>query len=397
MNRKTHKPIILIICDYYLPGYESGGSMRTIVNMVERFGDKFDFRIITRDHDGKLNRTPYTSVKIDNWNQIGESEVFYLSKNNIRPRVLSGIIKDVKPDAVYLNSFFSPLTIFTLLLRKFRRIPEIPIILAPEGEFSVGSLGLKPLKKRHYLKTAKLMRLQHNIIWKVASESERREVEMLTGVRKDIFLAPNMPPKMILDDFDLAVKSEKAAGAARFVFLSRYMRTKNFNWLLGHLGSLNGDIEIDIYGPLEDADYWEEGRKIIASLPKNIKISAFGPVPNHEAAKTMAKYHFFVLPTLGENFGHVFIEALAAGCPLIISNRTPWLDLRKKGIGWDLPLESPQAWLEILEKCIKMPQSEYDEISMRARRFAVGWLRDSSLDESNIRVFKHALGKSTFL
>ena len=56
--------------------------------------------------------------------------------------------------------------------------------------------------------------------------------------------------------------------------------------------------------------------------------------------KNLFEYHFFILPTLGENFGHVFIEALAAGCPLIISNRTPWLELEKKGIGWDIPLEN---------------------------------------------------------
>ena len=28
------RPVILIICDYYLPGFESGGAMRTLVNMI---------------------------------------------------------------------------------------------------------------------------------------------------------------------------------------------------------------------------------------------------------------------------------------------------------------------------------------------------------------------------
>jgi glycosyltransferase involved in cell wall biosynthesis len=43
----------------------------------------------------------------------------------------------------------------------------------------------------------------------------------------------------------------------------------------------------------------------------------------------MFEYDFFVLPTIGENFGYVFLEALAAGCPLITSDRTPWTTLRK--------------------------------------------------------------------
>ena len=37
------KPIILIICNYYLPGYKGGGGLRTLVNMVERFKDNLIF------------------------------------------------------------------------------------------------------------------------------------------------------------------------------------------------------------------------------------------------------------------------------------------------------------------------------------------------------------------
>ncbi len=53
------RPKILIICDYFLPGFESGGAMRTLVNMIDRFSDRFDFRVVTRDHDGPHNLTPY--------------------------------------------------------------------------------------------------------------------------------------------------------------------------------------------------------------------------------------------------------------------------------------------------------------------------------------------------
>ena len=56
------KPKILVLSDYYLPGYKSGGGMRTIVNMVERLRDRFDFYIITRDHYGPLDIVSYTIV-----------------------------------------------------------------------------------------------------------------------------------------------------------------------------------------------------------------------------------------------------------------------------------------------------------------------------------------------
>ena len=74
------KPIILVICDYYLPGFESGGAMRTLVNMVSRLSNEFDFRVITRDHDGPLNKSSYTTVNINEWNGLDDVKVFYLSK-----------------------------------------------------------------------------------------------------------------------------------------------------------------------------------------------------------------------------------------------------------------------------------------------------------------------------
>jgi hypothetical protein len=96
---------ILFVIDYYLPGYKSGGGMRTIVNIVERLGDKYEFFILTRDHDGKLDKTPYNTVKINEWNKIGKAQVFYFSADNLKLRVFKRIIKEVEPQVIYLNSF----------------------------------------------------------------------------------------------------------------------------------------------------------------------------------------------------------------------------------------------------------------------------------------------------
>ena len=46
---------------YYLPGYKSGGPVRTIVNLVDHLGDDIDFRIVTSDRDA-LEDAPYANV-----------------------------------------------------------------------------------------------------------------------------------------------------------------------------------------------------------------------------------------------------------------------------------------------------------------------------------------------
>ena len=62
----------------------------------------------------------------------------------------------------------------------------------------------------------------------------------------------------------------------------------------------------------------------------------------------MQQHHLFFLPTLGENFGHVIHEAVQAGCVLLLSDQTPWLDLSENQVGWALPLSSKQEFVEAL-------------------------------------------------
>lgn len=387
----TERPKILIFCDYYLPGYKSGGGMRTIVNMIDRLHERYDFLVVTRDHDGALDREPYENVKIGEWNEVGQAKVYYLSKTDVRPQKLRRLILEAKPDALYVNSFFATLTIYVLILRKLRLIPELPVVLAPEGELSGGAIKLKTFKKKAFVALTKIPDIYDDLIWKACSELEKNEIAGVKGDGDRIFIAPNTSPKMILPEFDRSQKPEKRRGAVKMIFLSRFARKKNFKWLLEILPRVAGRVEIDVWGPIEDAEYWRECEKIIEVLPENIKVEARGSIPHAEAARKMLDYHFFVLPTLGENFGHVFVEALAAGCPLLISDSTPWLDLEKKKIGWDLPLEAPEKWIETFNYCVALDDNDYRELSANARNYAVRWLEDDSVEKKTAEVLNYSL------
>lgn len=389
--RNGERPVIMIFCDYYLPGYKSGGGMRTIVNMVDRLSDRYDFRIVTRDHDGKLDRTQYDSVCINSWNQISDADVYYLSKDNIRISTLRSLINEIKPDAIYTNSFFSTLTIYVLKLRKLGLIAYRPVVIAPCGELASGALGVKSRKKKVFLNYAKLIRLYKDVIWKASTEQEAAEVESLKPKRAEIFVAPDMPPRIIYGDYDQASKPKKEEGKVKFAFVSRFVRAKNFNWLLPALTKLKGDISLDVVGPLEDIDYWKETEEAIAEFPPNIKVRPLGPVPHEKINETMLGYHFFLSPSLGENFGHIFLEAMASGCPLLISDRTPWRELEQKGIGWDLSLEKPERWIEVFEQCALMGNDEYEGMSVRARAYSEELLNRSGSADKTERVLKYSL------
>ncbi len=386
------KPIVLIICNYYLPGYKAGGGLRTIVHMVERFANEFDFRIVTFNHDG--DGIPFSSVKTNDWNEVEKAQVYYLSKDAVKFSKLRELIVQVNPQLIYVNSVFSVLTILLLTLRKFKLIGETPMILAPEGELSDGALQLKASRKKTFVSFAKSVGLYKNLIWKVTGELEENETKRFKGSGGKIFIAPNMPSRNIFKEYRQDLKPAKNTGAAKMIFLSRYMRKKNFKWLAENLYAVAGDLEIDVFGPLEDEPYWEETQNVINNLPANIKVEYKGFITHEKAIETLFKYHFFVLPTLGENFGHVFIEALAAGCPLITSDRTPWVNLESKQIGWDLPLENPQKWSEIINFCVNLDNANYRELSANARSFACRWLTNPEIEESTLKVLQYGLLKS---
>ena len=389
-SKKTGtKPKILIICNYYLPGYKAGGGLRTLVHMVERFKDKFDFCVITYDHD--LDQIPYSTVKINDWNQVEGARVFYLSKDKVKLSVLRELISKTAPGAIYINSIFSTLSIFLLILRRLKLIQKIPVIIAPEGELSEGALQLKANKKRAFINFAKSTGLYRNIIWKVTAEPEKLETESFKGRGGKIFTAPNMPSKSIFEEYRQDLKPKKNIGEAKMIFLSRYGRKKNLKWLIDNLNEVEGSLEIDIFGPLEDEDYWKETQASIRALPGNVKVVYKGYVLHEEVLSTIFNYHFFVLPTLGENFGHVFVEALAAGCPLIISDRTPWVELETKKIGWDIPLENAERWKKIINQCINLDHMAYTSLSVSSRKFASEWLTNPEIEESTLNVLLYSL------
>lgn len=388
---KSVKPKILVFCDYYLPGYKSGGGMRTIVNMVERLHPEFDFRVVTRDHDGCDDFESYKTVNINEWNDLENAKVFFLPKNRVKISAVNRLIKDVQPNAIYLNSYFSTLAIFVLTLKKMGKMPNIEVILAPCGELSEGSLSLKRLKKKTFRTLASAFSIYSDLIWKASSEFEVIEIESAKGKGGKTFIAPDLPSKAILPNYEQNNKRRKKAGELRLVFMSRVSAKKNLMWFLEILLQTKENIQFDIIGPNEDESYWERCLAVINLFPDNIKCKYLGSIPNNIVIESIINYDFFVLPTLSENFGHVFLEALSAGCPLITTNNTPWLKLEEKNIGWDLALENRNEWHNILKKCVAMDNTEYQNMSVASRKFAVDFLADKDIEEATRKVLNYTI------
>ena len=76
----------------------------------------------------------------------------------------------------------------------------------------------------------------------------------------------------------------------------------------------------------------------------------------------MSKYHYLFFPTLHENYGHVIVEALSAGCGLIISSNTPWRNLERTNVGWDINLTHKNEFVTAINDALKLNQSDYNKV-----------------------------------
>lgn len=387
------KKKILVFCDFYLPGFKSGGGMWTVVNLVDRFADRYNFFIVTRNYESKGDRAPYTSVRSGEWNRVGNAEVFYLAKEHHALKTFVSVVSEVRPDAVFLNSALSMPVVRFLTVRRKRLIDPVPVVLAPCGEFSAGALSIKPLKKRLFLTYARTVGLYKDVIWKASFESEQNEIRNVIGQETEIWIAADLAPKSILPDFDPAAKPLKKSGSAKFVFLSRITRKKNIDFFLERLAEISsGEIAVDLLGPIEDTEYWDECLALIKKCPPNISVNAEAEfIPYETGLQRMLDSHFFVLPTLGENFGYVFVEAMAAGTPLMISENTVWKDVEQRKAGWEIPLANKQDWLGAIQYCVEMGPDEYKRMSANARQYALDWLNDDSTEQATARVLGRAI------
>ena len=158
------------------------------------------------------------------------------------------------------------------------------------------------------------------------------------------------------------------------------------------LGGVLGDVSFDIYGPAEDAVYWSECQKLISALPPNVRVEYQGQIEHEDIARVFGEHDLFLFPTLGENFGHVICEALLAGCPVLISDQTPWRGLQDRGAGWDVPVDDNDRFSAILQQCIDADEEWYTPLRANAAEFARAYVADSGVIEANRRLFANTKG-----
>lgn len=366
---------LLIITAGFPPAYLGGGPIRTVSAMLRSAPQHHEAYVLTANHD--LGQAERLVEDASTWHSVGKSMVRYVDRGvGSWLRALRAGFK-TDPAAVYLNSLFSPkysLSVLPLVAVS----PGVRLVIAPRGELSAGALKLKRRKKTLFLAGLRRSGWLRSVIWHASTPHEAQDIRREFGpearvlVREndtDLPLTPQLPPD----------KAHVEGGRLNMVFMSRLSPKKGLHVLLEALQSVSSPVRLTVVGPHEDQDYARRCVRLAESLPDHVQVVFHGPVPANRMREVLSDFDVMAFPTAGENFGHVIAEALSVGCPLVISDTTPWSDLlRRHSAGRVLQSRSAASWSAAVDEYASLGPSEWRAARERAAGAYSEWRNSPS-------------------
>src|SRR4030095_7978171 len=313
------KKKLLLLTDWYEPGFKAGGPIQSCKNFVAAMHEEFEISILTSDRD-LGEKHPYPEILVNQWNQrFPGISVYYAEKDKLNPGKIAALIREIQPDFSYLNSMYSYRFSVIPLLFSWRNKISAKIILAPRGMLQEGAMHFKTAKKKLFIRLVNFMGVPRKLRFHATDEQEQKDILQHFPRAKEVFEIPNFSAPLPMHVQGIT----KNPGILRAVYISRIIPKKNLVFFLQILSRIPEDIQLkfDIYGEVEDDAYWEQANQIIHSLPENISVRYHGALPHEKVNETLEASHIFVLPSRAENFGHAIFESWSAARPCMISDK----------------------------------------------------------------------------
>jgi glycosyltransferase involved in cell wall biosynthesis len=375
---------ILVFNDFFLPGFKAGGPIHSINNITIALHKHYEFYIVCKNYD-VIKKDVY-KIQTGVFHTTKHYKINYLNDRELNTINIKKIINEVAPNIIYINSFFSfksSIQIAHILVDK-----KIKIIVAPRGEFSKGALNIKRLKKSIYITYSKLNNFYKRVLFHASNEREKEDILKIFP-NSNIIVAADL---IKLPQTDYKQSYNKESNKLRLCFISRIVPIKNLLHAIAvvhKLKEINVDIIFDIYGTKDDMNYWRKCENTIQALKLNNSIKYINELLPDEIYKTASKYDLLLLPTKGENFGHIIFESLSVGTPVIISNNTMWHSIEnfyRHSFSYDI--DKIDVVVEYLFRFKDINGKEYRKISEFAKGFAKEFYENQNLNEKMKTVFE---------
>ena len=261
-------------------------------------------------------------------------------KNSISPSFFFNIDKvSKKYEIIHQHGVFLPISIFTLFQKR-----NVKKVISPHGFLEPEKMKVSKYKKRIAMFLFEKANLKKCDCLIACSNQEAihlkdlglvNPIAILPNGVKDSFVKKNISNS---NDFNFKANNNINLSTKILLFLSRIHPFKGLILLLNSIIKIKehfreNDWILVIAGP-DELNHTNELIKLVGDNNINDIVKFVGPQYGDNKRIAIDAAECLILPSKGENFGIVVIEALARGVPVITTKSTPWDELEINNCGW---------------------------------------------------------------
>jgi len=329
---------ILHVTPTYLPAYRYGGPIYSVHGLCKSLAKcGHTVEVFTTNVDGPDNSDVPVGIPVP----VDGVQVWYFKSAFMRrlyfsPQMATALNKQIKTyDVVHLHSIFLwPTWAAAQCAIRFK----VPYIISPRGMLIKNLIK----NKNRWLKTAQIRLFERRNLENAAGIHVTSPLEADEVRRFDFDLPPiTMIPNGFDSETDRPFEETDSAGIAAIIknitfilFLGRINWKKGLDRLVWALPHIPAHIKLIVAG--NDEDQYQAVIEALA-LKANVseRIIFTGAIYGKMKTALFQKAQAMVLPSYSENFGNTVLEAMACGCPVVVSPEVGLADVVKaSGAGW---------------------------------------------------------------
>ena len=324
------RPRYLMVADYFWPAKVFGGPAYSNLNLCRGLAALGrEVRVVTSD----ANRGEPLGVPVGRWvGSFPGIRVVYHRVNNfgtrfhlISARMLLDLWREIgRADVVLVQGLYNLATPFAML---FGWLHGKTVVVTPHGGLSKELIALRRPRAKGLWLRCLAGPLANKVLWHATAEQEKAEI-LQQFPKARVLVIPN---GVDLDEYAEASADTGGEMRRRFglaentgpvvVCLGRIHRKKGLDVLICAFETLLTefpDAHLLIAGQ-DDGGELARLRSLVSERRLAERVSFPGHLEGESKRLFLAGADLFVLPSLNENFGNVYAEALAAGTPVVAS------------------------------------------------------------------------------
>ncbi|NKC13380.1 MAG: glycosyltransferase [Gammaproteobacteria bacterium] len=297
----------------YLPAKRYGGPIESVHGLSRALVERgHRVQVFTTNVDG-LEESP---VSTEEPHYLDGVEVRYapispvalLRRFYYAPQLRLALSRSINAiDIVHLHSVFLwPISAAARVSAKHR----VPYLIAPRGMLDKTLLAARGnLRKRAWITL-----YEKRTLSRAARIHATSELEVAKLAELGLDLAPVC---IVANGTDLPVLTGQVRDADHVLFLGRITPKKGLDQLIPAMARLR-HARLTVAGP-DERGYRARMEALAADAGVAGRVKFVGRVDRRERDRLLARASVLALPSRSENFANAVLEAMAAGCPVLLS------------------------------------------------------------------------------